>query len=85
MRTLNLEPGTRPEEMPGLVVRFYNEQRTRSSRTEVGPWRESAAWRPVEGSVAVPTWAREAIVQIGLLGAAGRLDVDGVEVSGVER
>jgi len=85
MRTANIEAGARPEEMPGLAVRFYNEQRTRSTRAEVGPWRESDVWRPVEGSVAVPTWAREAIIQIGLLGATGRLDVDDVAVTAAER
>jgi hypothetical protein len=35
--------------------------------------------------VVVPTWAREAILQVGLMGATGRLDVDDVRISGQER
>jgi protein-L-isoaspartate(D-aspartate) O-methyltransferase len=85
MRSENIVAGQRPEELPGLVVRFYNEQRTKSFPAQLGPWQESPRWRTVEGGVPVPTWAREAIVQIGLLGATGRLDLDDVAVAGTAR
>lgn len=85
IRGENIVAGQRPEELPGLVVRFYNDQRTRSLPAAIGPWQESPRWRTVEGGVPVPAWAREAIVQVGLLGATGRLDVDDVVVSGISR
>jgi hypothetical protein len=39
----------------------------------------------VEEVIAVPTWAREAILQVGMMGATGRLDVDDVRIAGVAR
>lgn len=77
--------GPNPDDLPGLVVRFFNEERTRSQNGQIGPWKTNGAWRRIEGTITVPAWAREAIVQIGLLGATGRLDVDAVEVSGIAR
>ncbi|MFM8706645.1 MAG: protein-L-isoaspartate O-methyltransferase family protein, partial [Planctomycetia bacterium] len=80
---INAGPG--PEDFPGVFVRFFNEERSRSFQGQVGPWKANGPWRPVEGTVTVPGWAREAIVQIGLHGATGRVDVDDVQVSGVSR
>ena len=77
--------GPNPADVPGLQVRFFNDERSRSLSGQVGPWKSAGAWRRVEGTVTVPVWAREAIVQIGLLGATGRLDVDDVRVTGVAR
>jgi len=77
--------GPNPDDFPGLIVRFFNDERSRSQNGQVGPWKGNGPWRRVEGSVAVPVWAREAIVQIGLLGATGRLDVDDVQVAGIPR
>jgi protein-L-isoaspartate(D-aspartate) O-methyltransferase len=80
-------PGTGPaaEELPGLVVRFFNEQRTRSVNGRVGGWQVDGPWRRVEGAVTVPAWAREAIVQIGMFGATGRFEVDDVQITGISR
>jgi protein-L-isoaspartate(D-aspartate) O-methyltransferase len=77
--------GTTADETPGMIVKFFNAERTRSIAAPVGQWAGSHSWRKVEGAAAVPVWAREAIVQVGLLGATGRLDVDGVEVAGIPR
>lgn len=77
--------GPGPDDFPGLLVRFFNEERSRSSNGRVGPWKGNGPWRRVEGTVTVPVWAREAIVQIGLFGATGRLDVDNVSVAGTPR
>ena len=76
-------PGS--EDFPGLVVRFFNDERSRSVSGQVGPWKDNGPWRRVEGTVTVPVWAREAILQVGLLGATGRLDVDDVRVSAIAR
>jgi len=85
VRGAALGAGPGPEDFPGLVVRFFNDERTRSSRGQVGPWKDNGPWRRVEGAVTVPVWAREAILQVGLLGATGRLDVDDVRVTAVAR
>lgn len=73
------------EDGPGVVVKFFNAERTRSIAAAVGHWTESGPWRQVEGTAVVPLWAREGIVQVGLLGATGRLDVDDVAVTGISR
>jgi protein-L-isoaspartate(D-aspartate) O-methyltransferase len=80
---IGMGPGT--EDFPGLVVRFFNEERSRSLNGQVGPWKGGGPWRQIEGTVTVPVWAREAIVQIGMQGATGRLDVDDVRVAGSPR
>lgn len=80
-----ITPGMAADEVPGMVVKFFNAERTRSIAAAVGSWNRSGPWRQVEGSVPVPTWAREAIVQIGLLGATGQFDVDDVSVAGFPR
>ena len=77
--------GPGPEDFPGLVVRFFNDERSRSMSGQVGPWKDNGPWQRVEGTVTVPVWAREAILQVGLLGATGRLDVDDVRVSATPR
>ena len=77
--------GPNPDDFPGLMVRFFNEERSRSQNGRLGPWKDNGPWRRVAGSIAVPAWAREAIVQIGLLGATGQLDVDDVRVTGKSR
>lgn len=78
-------PGPAPDDQPSLVVRFFSEDRTRSQTGQIARWKPSGQWRRVGGEIPVPVWAREAIVQIGLLGATGRLDVDDVRVTAVAR
>jgi protein-L-isoaspartate(D-aspartate) O-methyltransferase len=85
LRGDRLRAGATPEEVPRIVVRFQDAERSRSSLARVGPWEGTFAWRPFEGSVVVPGWAREAILQVGLFGATGRLDVDDVRISGMPR
>jgi protein-L-isoaspartate(D-aspartate) O-methyltransferase len=85
IRGRDIVRGGSPEESPGLVVKFFNAERTRSVAAVVGRWSGSGTWRQVEGEVPVPQWAREAILQVGLLGATGSWDVDDVAVSGFPR
>ncbi len=73
--------GLKGDEVPQFVVRFFDRSRSRSVVASVGPWRGTFAWRPVEGTVNVPAWAREAIIQIGMMGATGRFDVDDVRLT----
>ena len=85
IRAATIAVGPGPEDFPGIVVRFFNDERSRSSNGQVGPWKDNGPWRRVEGTVTVPLWAREAILQVGLLGGTGTIDVDDVRVSGIPR
>jgi protein-L-isoaspartate(D-aspartate) O-methyltransferase len=85
LRGDRLRPGAVADEMPRIVVRFQDADRARSSLARIGPWEGTFPWERKAGTVVVPTWAREAILQVGLMGATGRLDVDDVRISGQER
>ena len=85
IRGTGLRDGLAADEAPALAVQFFDERRSRSGRALVGPWRGSFEWHEATGSVAVPGWAREAILQVGLLGATGLLDVDDVRIEPVRR
>ena len=85
LRGDRLQAGAAAAELPGITVRFQDETRARSSSARIGPWEGTFAWQPVEGAVVVPTWAREAILQVGMMGGTGRLDVDDVRITGLGR
>lgn len=80
-----IRPGFSADEVPAVAVRFFDGQRSRSTQSQLGPWRGTFPWQRVEGGIAVPGWAREAILQIGMLGATGRLEADNVQVEAVAR
>ena len=68
-------------------MQFYDEQRARSKRVRLAPsgmaadrWLGSFGWRRETGSVIVPAWAREGILQVGLMGATGTLEVDSLQL-----
>ncbi|MDA0817114.1 MAG: protein-L-isoaspartate(D-aspartate) O-methyltransferase [Planctomycetota bacterium] len=81
VRAENVVPGATPTQIPAVVIRFFNENRSRSSLVAFGDWSGSFEWRKQRTTMPVPHWAREAILQVGLMGATGRLEVDGVAVA----
>ena len=85
LRGDRLEQGATAAEAPGFFIRFQDAARSRSKVVWIGPWKGSFAWQPVADVVAVPSWAREAIVQVGMMGATGRLDVDDVRITGLDK
>jgi hypothetical protein len=71
-------------------VRFYNEKRTKSVHVPMVPeagdrWQGTFPWKNAGGTAIVPPWAREAIVQVGMLGATGRLEVDDLKITSARR
>lgn len=79
IRLKDIEHGERSGEEPGLLIDFLGDELRQLSRGTMGPWPESAAehWTYVSKRIPVPPGTRDAIMSVGLLGAAGRLDVDG--------
>ncbi|MBX9787726.1 MAG: hypothetical protein K2Y37_02330 [Pirellulales bacterium] len=51
----------------------------------LGPWSGTFAWKEQSKRFAVPINAREAICRVGLLGATGKLDIDGLRVRVTKR
>ena len=84
-RSEGIREGLTADAVPAIVVRFFDQQRSRSAQAHVGPWRGTFAWKRVDGVVSVPSWAREAILQIGMLGATGRFEVDDVRIDPIGR
>ncbi|MFM8434076.1 MAG: protein-L-isoaspartate(D-aspartate) O-methyltransferase [Planctomycetia bacterium] len=85
VRAEGVRPGLTAEETPAIVVKFFDADRSRSARLSVGPWAGTFPWKEVSGTIPVPTWAREAILQIGMLGGTGQIEVDAVSIAGIPR
>lgn len=81
VRAENVVPGATPLQIPAVVIRFFNETRSRSSLVAFGEWSGSFEWRTQKTIMPVPHWAREAIMQVGMMGATGRLEVDDITVA----
>jgi protein-L-isoaspartate(D-aspartate) O-methyltransferase len=77
----DIKSGPDESQRPGLIVTYYDERRAVIGNEQLGPWSGSFPWRPELGEFRVPLAAREAILRIGLHGAAGVLDVDQVQLS----
>lgn len=72
--------GAGQEDRPGLLVTFYDKRRGLAGSGRVEAPLGAYDWTSVEGRVRVPLSATEAILWVGLHGATGELEVDGVAV-----
>ena len=85
VRVLELGSGRIPAEKPGVAIRFFDERRTRSTRL-IAPLRIlNSDWGLVTSSILVPAWSREAILQVGLMGATGKIEFDEIQIISVNR
>ena len=78
-----MQPGSLPEQHPGLVVVFFNTNREPISRQGIGPWSGTFDWVEKHLRIKVPAAARLASVEVGLWGGTGQLSVGPVALSGV--
>jgi protein-L-isoaspartate(D-aspartate) O-methyltransferase len=81
VRGQNIRPGPQPDDVPRIVITYYDEKRATVGEEELGKFDGTFAWREEKGRLRVPLKAREAIVRIGLLGATGDLSFDGLRLS----
>ncbi len=84
VRGENIEPGQTPNQLPAIVITFYDERRAAVGEASIGPFSGSFDWRKESDTVRVPLRAREAILRIGLLGATGRLSLDDFTLEALE-
>jgi len=80
VRGREIRAGQAPNQLPAVVISFYDEQRTTVGEIVLGPWRGTFDWQGVERRFPVPKKAREAVLRIGLLGAVGEACFDDVKV-----
>ena len=69
-------------ELPALVISFYDQNRTQCGQEHLGPWRGSFPWQTQSATLDVPLKAREAIARVGLFGATGEICFDAIELAG---
>ena len=68
-------------ERAGIRVFFYDDNRKLIGDEQATRVFGTSDWHTVEGNAKIPTNARHAIVQVGLNGSTGRLDVDDVRLT----
>ncbi len=80
VRGQGIRPGLAPQEVPSVIITFYDEKRRTTGETAVGGWRGTFDWQAFQSSIRVPPTAREAIIRVGLHGATGTILFDDVDV-----
>jgi protein-L-isoaspartate(D-aspartate) O-methyltransferase len=81
----DVRPGQNRQQLPGIVISFYDENRAGVGEASLGPWRGTFSWQPESKRINVPQKAREAIIRIGLLGAVGEISFDQIELTAVKK
>ena len=77
--------GRSNDELPAIVVTFYDANREPRGNRWIGPFQGTADWHRKTETIRVPPEAAEAILRIGLFGAVGEIGFDNVRVRRVGR
>ena len=85
VRGRDIRPGQIAQQLPGIVIGFYDENRATVGEASLGPWRGTFDWQTESKRIAVPPKAREAILRIGLLGAVGEISFDAIELKAARK
>ena len=80
----NVAPGPAKEDLPAIVITFYDKQRKELNWYSIGPFDGSRTWMTRSREIRVPIGAREAILRIGLFGATGSASFDKISIRSVE-
>src|SRR5262249_35821754 len=82
VRQDHVQIGERLGEEPTLLIDFQDDKLRALTRGTLGPWTQSLGnrWTRVVKRIAVPPDTRDAMLSVGLLGATGTLDFDGLTV-----
>jgi len=85
VRMDRVHAGERLGEEPGLIIDFLGDKLRQETRGSLGPWTTrvfgaASQWTRVAKRIPVPPGTRDAIMSVGLLGATGVLDVDGLTI-----
>lgn len=82
VRASQVQTGERLGYDPGLIIDFLGDGLRSLRRGTMGPWTKSIGlrWTHISKRVPVPPGARDAIMSVGLLGATGVLEIDGLTI-----
>jgi protein-L-isoaspartate(D-aspartate) O-methyltransferase len=79
----DVRAGRNNDELPVLLVSFYDPNRRTIGARWIGPFRDSQDWRRESEAIRVPRDAREGFVRLGMFGATGEISFDDVRVQAV--
>jgi len=85
VRGKDIRSGQSPQQLPGIIIGFYDEHRAMVGEAGLGPWRGTFDWQTESKRLNIPPKAREAILRIGLLGAVGEISFDDIELKPVRK
>jgi hypothetical protein len=85
VRVEQIQTGERVYEEPGLLIDFLGPKLHQLSRGTLGPWNAKTfaghgGWTRVVKRIPIPPGTLDAIMSVGLLGATGVLDIDGLTI-----
>jgi hypothetical protein len=82
IRLEHVHSGERVGDDPGLVIDFLGPGLRTVGRNSLGPWTQTigSRWTHVSKRIPIPSDALDAIISIGLHGASGVLDIDGMSI-----
>ncbi len=80
VKASNVSVGVAPDQLPQFAIIFLDENRAPAGHVAVGPWRGTFGWQKKTGKLKVPATAREAIVNIGLIGGTGEVSYDDIQM-----
>lgn len=87
VKLADIRSGERAGEDCGLMIDFLGDGLAELARGNMGPWGPDlgTGWVHVSRRISVPEGTHDAIMTLGLLGAAGTLEVDGLTIQTVPR
>ncbi len=88
VRTRDVKTGERMAEDPALLLDMLNPELNTTGRGILGPWKSvtvGETWAYVAKRIPVPEDSRDAILSVGLMGATGVLEIDGLTIELIPR
>ena len=81
---LKTAQGVETFQKPGIIIHFYDKIRRNIGQGYIGPWIGSRQWHQQKKTITIPPQTREAVIQLGLNGGVGVLNVDNLKIEKIE-
>lgn len=85
VRGKDLKNGSSRQEVPGVALHLFDEQRKLLGNTKGQSYQGTFQWKEGGFEVPVPSHAREAILYVGVNGGLGELGIDGISLKATAR
>lgn len=85
VRVGSIQEGERIGETPGIQINFLGDGLKTVGRRTLGPWTRSLGkgWVHLAKRVSVPPGTQDALMTVGMMGATGTLEIDGLTIEEV--